>query len=109
MAYDEKLADRVRTVIPPTTPLVERRMFGGLAFLVNGNMCCGVVRDRLMIRVAPEAYHEALAQPHAKPMDFTGKPMRGFIYVEPTGIADKAALAAWVRRGVTFAASLPAK
>jgi TfoX/Sxy family transcriptional regulator of competence genes len=109
MAYDEHLAARIRAVIPPGTLAVERKMFGGLAFLVGGHMGCGVLSDRLMIRVAPDAYDRMLAEPYVKPMDFSGRPMRGFVYVEPAGIADEAALDRWVQRGLTFASSLAPK
>jgi TfoX/Sxy family transcriptional regulator of competence genes len=84
-------------------------MFGGLAFLLNGNMCCGVTGDRLMLRLGEDGAREALAEPHARPMDFTGKPMKSMIYVEPAGIASEEDLRKWVGRAVAFAASLPAK
>jgi len=84
-------------------------MFGGVAFLVGGHMGCGILGDRLMIRVSRDAYEDALARPHVKPMDFTGRRMRGFIYVDPAGIADEEALAEWVREGLGYAASLPPK
>jgi TfoX/Sxy family transcriptional regulator of competence genes len=84
-------------------------MFGGLCFLLNGNMCCGIVGDELMLRVGPEGYDDALSQPGARPMDFTGRPMKGMVYVSAAAIADDVALSAWAGRGVTFAASLPAK
>lgn len=84
-------------------------MFGGLAFLVNGHMGCGIVGDLLMVRVHPDTYDEALDEPHVLPMDFTGRPMRGFIYVEPAGVSDRTALELWVRRGLSFASFLPPK
>lgn len=84
-------------------------MFGGLAFLVNGHMSCGIVGGRLMVRVHPDAYDDALDEPHVLPMDFTGRPMRGFVYVEPAGVSDRGGLELWVRRGVAFASSLPPK
>ena len=80
MAYDEGLAQRVREVLAERSDLSERKMFGGLCFLVNGNMCCGVVRDELMVRVGPDAYDESLSLPHARKMDITGRPMKGFVY-----------------------------
>lgn len=108
MPYSEELAARVRAVMP-AADVQERKMFGGLAFMVRGHMSCGILDERLMVRVAPAAYDAALAEPHVKPMDFTGKPMRGFVYVEPAGIATEEDLAQWVGRGVAFAHSLPPK
>ena len=109
MAYDEKLAERVRAALARREGLSERRMFGGLAFMLNGNMCCGLTADALMVRVGPDRFQQALDQPHARPMDFTGRPMKGMVYVDPAGYATDEALAAWVGRGVEFAASLPPK
>lgn len=108
MAYDERLASRVRAVLAEYD-ISERKMFGGLAFLLDGNMCCGIIGDRLMVRVGPNAYETALARPHCAPMDFNGKPMRGMVYVEPAGLTSKASLSRWVRDGVAFASSLAAK
>ncbi len=84
-------------------------MFGGLCFLLNGNMCCGIVGETLMVRVGKEAYEEALARPHAREMDFTGKPLRGMVYVDPGGIAEDGDLEGWIQTGVGFAESLPRK
>lgn len=84
-------------------------MFGGLAFMVHGHMAAGVLANDLMVRVGPDAYDEALAQPHARPMDFTGRPMRGLVYVGPAGTSDEASLAAWVERGLAFVDTLPPK
>jgi len=109
MAYDEELAERVRRALAGQPGLTEKKMFGGIAFMLRGNMSCGIVSDKLMVRVGPERYDEALAQPHAQPMDFTGRPMRGMLYVTPEGIRTDEALARWVRRGVEFAATLPPK
>lgn len=109
MAYDERLAERVRTVLAARDGVDERRMFGGLAFMLRGNMCCGIVGDDLMVRAGPERYEALLAEPHARPMDFTGRPMKGMLYVSSAGVKDDAALASWVERGVDFALSLPPK
>lgn len=106
---DEKLAERVRKILSEHTTHSEKRMFGGLCFLIGGNMACGVTEDRLMVRVGKDAYEECLARPHARPMDFTGRPMRGMVFVDPSGTAHGRSLAAWVRRGADFAASLPRK
>ncbi|MEZ4664512.1 MAG: TfoX/Sxy family protein [Caldilineaceae bacterium] len=108
MAFDDGLAQRVReTLLDHDT--VEKKMFGGLAFMLHGNMCCGIVGDALMVRVGKEGYADALAQPHARPMDFTGRPMKGMVYVDAAGLESDAELAAWVERGATYALSLPPK
>jgi len=109
MAYDEAVAERVRGALGNTPGVVEKRMFGGVAFMVRGNMCCGVIGDRLMLRVGPKAYEAALARPHAKTMDFTGRPMKGLVYVEPAGFASPRDLKKWIERAMEFALSLPAK
>ena len=109
MAYDERLADRIRSALDGQAGLGERKMFGGLAFMVHGNMACGVEGDRLMLRVGPDLYEEALGRPHAAPMDFTGRPMKGFVFVEPAGTDTDAALQDWLEMGVRFARSLPPK
>lgn len=87
----------------------EKKMFGGVAFMIGGNMACGPVGDELMVRVGPEAYDDALARPHARPCDFTGRPMRGMVLVGRQGIASDDDLAAWVESGAAYARSLPAK
>jgi hypothetical protein len=109
MAYDERLAKRMRRALAGRQGLSERRTFGGIAFMLNGNMCCGLTADALMVRVGPDRFQEALGQPHARPMDFTGRPMKGMVYVGPPGYATDADLAAWMERGAAFAASLPPK
>jgi len=109
MAYDEGLAQRVRETLADREGVSERAMFGGVAFMINGNMCCGIVGDRLMVRVGPQAYADALTQPHAHEMDFTGRPMKGLVYVDADGIEDESDLVRWVDRGVAFAGALPPK
>ena len=109
MAYDDRVAQRVRDALAKHPDVSEKKMFGGLAFLLHGHMCCGVVGDELMVRVGPAAYEAALARPHAREMDFTGKPLRGFVYVAPAGFATKDDLSAWVARAAECVASLPAK
>ncbi len=109
MAYDEGLAQRIRELLDEHSDVTERKMFGGLAFLLCGNMCCGVVGDRLMVRVGPEAYEEALAQPHAREMDFTGRAMKGLVFVEAAGVEADEGLRRWTARGVAYAQSLPSK
>lgn len=109
MAYDEGLAQRIREQLEEREDVREKKMFGGLAFLLGGNMCVGIVKDELMVRVGPDAWADALARPHAREMDFTGRGMKGFVYVGCEGFEDDDDLAAWVARGVAFAGSLPAK
>lgn len=109
MAYDEKLADRLAEVLSARDDVSERKMFGGLAMMVADNMAVGIIDDRLMVRVGPDAYEDALDQPHARPMDFTGRPMKGFLYVDPPGIESDEGLRAWAQRGIDYALSLPAK
>ncbi|MDH3451533.1 MAG: TfoX/Sxy family protein [Gammaproteobacteria bacterium] len=109
VAYDEVLAERVRAVLAGRSDIVEKKMFGGLAFMVSGNMCCGVSKGDLVVRVGPAAYAAALAEKHVREMDFTGKPLRGFVYVARKAIASDEQLQAWLGRGVEFATSLPAK
>lgn len=109
MAYDPGVAQRLREALQERQDIREKKMFGGLAFLLGGNMCCGVVGDEIMVRVGAEAYEAALNHPHARKMDFTGQPLRGFVYVAAEGIEDDEELEDWVQRGVDFAASLPPK
>jgi TfoX/Sxy family transcriptional regulator of competence genes len=107
MAYDERLAARIRSVLDARTGVEERKMFGGLAFLLDGRMFCGIVKGELMVRVGPERYAEALALSHARPMDFTGRPMTGMVYVAAAGLRG-AALDRWVGRGIEGLATPPA-
>ena len=109
MPYDEMLVQRVRGVLKGKHNVMERKMFGGLTFMLQGNMCCGVAGDRLMVRVGAEKYDEALGQKHAQLMDFTGRPMKSFVFVDLEGVKKDKDLQAWVERGVDFAVSLPAK
>jgi TfoX/Sxy family transcriptional regulator of competence genes len=109
MAYDEKLAERVREVMHPQRGFTEKKMFGGICFLLRGNMCCGVLKDELMVRVGPEMHDSALARPHARVMDFTGRPSKGMVYVAADGIRTSAQLRKWVEMGIGFTNTLPAK
>jgi TfoX/Sxy family transcriptional regulator of competence genes len=102
MSYDEKLAARIRTLLAEHDDVVEKKMFGGLCFMVNGAMCCGLTKSDFVVRVGSDYYDEALAQPYARPMDFTGRPLKGMVYVAPEGVRTKGALARWVRRGIEF-------
>ena len=89
--------------------LSERKMFGGLAFMLGGRMCCGVLKDNVVVRIAPAHYETALREPHVRPMDFTGRPLRGFLYVGPGRRLTNRAIAYWSHRAVTYARSLPSK
>ncbi len=109
MAYDEALADRIGVILNDQPNVVGKKMFGGIAFMVSGNMCCGVVKDTLMLRVGAENYESLLSLPHAREMDFTGKSMKGMIYVDPEGLETEEELKTWVERALEFVLSLPAK
>ncbi len=109
MAYDEGLVERIRVALADRADVSERKMFGGLSFMLRGNMCCGVDKTSLMVRVGPDAYDEALAQPGARLMDFTGRPMKGMVFVGLEGYESDDGLRGWVERGVEYALSLPAK
>ena len=109
MAYDERLAHRVRLELAAQEGVSEKRMFGGMAFMVQGNMALAIDKDRLMVRVGPHRYEASLKRPHAGPMDMTGRPMRGFVVVQPEGLDNKESLQDWVQQGVEFALSLPPK
>jgi len=109
MAYNEKLAERIRKQFSDRSDVVERKMFGGLAFMVRGHMCCGVVGDDLMVRVGLAGYKSALKEKYTREMDFTGKPMRGMVYVAAPGLTSTKQLGKWVERGLQFALTLPEK
>lgn len=109
MAYDEALAERVRGRLARKRGFSERRMFGGLCFLLNGNMCAGIVDSTLMLRVGPQRYAAALARPHAREMDFTGRPLKGMVYVDPRGVGTDAALERWLALALEFVRALPEK
>ena len=108
MTFDEKLAERIRRVVPPIDHIVEKKMFGGLAFLLDGKMFVGIVGKDLMVRVGPDAYESALARPHVRPMDFTGRPLTGYVYVGATGSRTDDGVADWVDRAMRFVRTLPA-
>ncbi len=109
MSYDPEAAERVRQVLSSRDGVVEKRMVGGLSFLVNGNMCCGVTDRALMVRVGPKGQEQALQEPHVHPMQLGGRTLSGFIRVDPAGFAADDALASWVQRGLDFVSGLPAK
>jgi TfoX/Sxy family transcriptional regulator of competence genes len=108
MAYDLKLAERIRSQLDGL-PFVEKKMFGGVGFLLNGNMACGVNKDNLIVRIDPEKQVALLKKSHAKPFDLTGKPMKGWLVVEADGVKTEKQLSAWVKEGIEFASSLPSK
>jgi len=109
MACDEQLVVRIRDALKNISGVGERRMFGGVCFTINGNMTCGVAKDDLMVRFGPDNYDSALKLPYARPMDFTGRPMKGYVFVASPGIANESSLKDWVGAGVAYARTLPAK
>jgi hypothetical protein len=110
VAYDEGLAQRIRDIlVEQDLRPVEKNMFGGLSFMLQGNFACGLTKDDLVVRVGPERYAEVLAHPQAREMDFTGRPMKGWVYVNAEGYETDENLAAWVQQGIDFALSLPPK
>jgi hypothetical protein len=108
MAYDEELAQRIRTALKGTKT-EEKKMFGGIAFMVNGRMAVGVTKERMMVRTGAEAHAESLKKPHVKPMDFTGRPMKGMIFVDPPGCATAAQVAPWAKLATKVALAEPSK
>jgi hypothetical protein len=109
VAYDEELAERVRDLLAVRADVSERKMFGGVGFMVAGNMCCGVLGEDLIVRLDPEEAEAALAEPDVRVFDYTGRPMKGWLFVGPQATAGEAALAGWVDAAFAFAASLPVK
>jgi TfoX/Sxy family transcriptional regulator of competence genes len=109
MAYDLKLASRMRELLAGRKGVTEKAMFGGVAWLKGGRMFVGIVGDELMARVGPEAHDEAVARPHARIMDFTGRPMRGYVFVAQPGLRGPGALGAWLDQCERYVASLPEK
>lgn len=109
MAYDEGLAERVREQFQDRYDVEEKKMFGGLCFMVSNHMCCGIVKDTLMARVGPDNYKKCLVRKHASEMDFTGRAMKSMVYVSPEGVESDSELAEWVGICTDFVESLPAK
>ena len=109
MALDEDLVDRVRRALATHEVVDERRMFGGIAFLLNGNMCCGVHRTEMIVRLAPEATDQAFTDRHTRLFDLTGRPMKGWVLVDPAGLKTDAKLGKWVAVAAKYAGSLPPK
>ena len=108
MAYDLKLAERIRAELNGL-PFVEKKIFGGVGFLLNGNMACGVNKDNLIVRVDPEKHTALLTKPHTKPFDLSGRPMKGWLVVEAIGVKTEKLLSRWIKEGVEFTLTLPPK
>lgn len=109
MAFDEQLAQRIRAEIGEHPALIEKQMFGGLSFLLAGNMAVGVIADELCVRVSKDGHDAAIEKPGARIFDFSGRPMKGWILVAPSAVESDSDLAAWIDRGMEFASSLPPK
>ena len=109
MAYDEILTERVRDIVHGRAGVGLKEMFGGMCFLVDGKMFIGIVKNELMVRVGKDRHDEALAKPHARTMDFTGRPMLGYVFVKPAGLTSARALAGWVDWAYDHVKALPAK
>jgi TfoX/Sxy family transcriptional regulator of competence genes len=109
MAFDPGLAERVRELVSGSQAISERKMFGGLAFMVDGRMFVGILGSSLMARVGSERHQDALALPHVRPMDFTGRPMKGYVYVDAPGLAEDRDLQAWVQWCLAHAQALPSR
>ena len=109
MPFDEGLADRIRTALARRKGLAEKRMFGGIGFLLNGNMCCGVHKAEMIIRIEPEETESVLKQAHTRRFDLTGRPMKGWVLVDPAGIKTDTQLGKWVEVSAKYASTLPAK
>jgi TfoX/Sxy family transcriptional regulator of competence genes len=107
MVYDEALAARVRAALANRNDVEEKKMFGGITFMVAGQMCCGVLKDDLIVKVDAEESPRLLEQAHVRPFDFSGKPMLGMLYVSPGAVRQEASLREWVQRGLAFVASHP--
>lgn len=108
MAYNLKLAERLRSELSGI-PIMEKKMFGGVGFLLNGNMACGVHKDNLIVRVDPEKHSALLKKAHARPFDITGRPMKGWLLIDADGVKTEKQLSAWVKEGLEFASTLPPK
>ena len=108
VAYNEGLAERVRAALAGRTDVEEKKMFGGLSFMVAGQMCCGVLKNDLIVRIEPSDFETLVDQPYVRPFDFTGRPMSGMVYVDNNGLVDPDVLEAWVQRGTDYVAAHPA-
>ncbi|MBK9927429.1 MAG: TfoX/Sxy family protein [Anaerolineales bacterium] len=108
MAYNEKLAEQMRAAFGEI-PFVEKKMFGGIGFLIQGNLACGIYKENMIVRVGPEKRDKLLKKPHTSLFDITGRPMRGWLMVEPDGCKTAKQVSTWVKEGIEFALTLPAK
>jgi TfoX N-terminal domain len=109
MAFDEALAERLRQGLARRKNVEEKKMFGGVGFLINGNLLVGVWKNSLCVRLGPEQAEKALHEPHVKQFDITGRPMKGWVLVEPEGLGEDGKLSGWIQRAVRFVGKLPAK
>lgn len=109
MAYNEELAERIDKVLERNNTITKKKMFGGLCYLLNGNMLCGINDDNLMARVGPDNYDNALGEKYVKEMVFTGKPLKGMVYVDPDGISSNKNLNKWIDTCIAFVGTLPPK
>lgn len=109
MPFDESLASRIRDALTRQKNIEEKKMFGGVGFLLHGNMLVGVWKDSLIVRVGPECYQDALLEPHVREFDITGRPMKGWVLVEPEGVEDDDQMKDWIDRAMDFVESLPEK
>ena len=109
MAYDENLAGRIRHALARKKNIDEKKMFGGIGFLLNGNLLVGIWKDSLGVRLGPDQAEEALLEPHVEKFDITGKPMKGWVLVGPKGVEDDKQLKGWIQRTVMFVSKLPGK
>ncbi len=107
MAFDERLAERIRFLLGARKGLTEKKMFGGIAFLLNGNMCCGVIGDEMIVRLDPERTGDFLAEPHTRLFDMTGRPMKGWIMIAPAGLAGDRQILRWIKESPAYTAHLP--
>jgi|SRR5258706_15079770 len=108
MAYNLKLAERIRAELKEM-PFIEKKMFGGTGYMINGNLACGVHKEGMIVRVSPEKHAQLLKRPHTRPFDMTGRPMKGWLIVEAEGCKTDKQLSTWVKEGVEFALTLPPK
>ncbi len=109
MPYDEKLAEQIDKALIDKSSITTKKMFGGICYLHKGNMVCGVTKDDFMVRVGPDNYEKALKRNHARTMDFTGKPLKGMVYVSPEGIKTTTTLKSWLEMALKFTSTLPKK
>ena len=109
MAYNEKLAERIRKILQFEKGFDEKKMFGGICYLLHGNMVCGILKNDLIVRVGQKDYADILTLPYTREFDITGRPMKGWVLVSASGIASDKALKGWIEKGISFVKSLPPK